>query len=35
VGVDAVRRYEFAGGDRLILNPVENPSTRLTWERIK
>jgi hypothetical protein len=35
VGVDAVRRYEFAAGDRLILSPVENPSSRLTWERIK
>ena len=35
VGVDAVRRYEFAPGDRLILKPVENPMTRLTWERIK
>ena len=35
VGVDAVRRYEFAAADRLILTPVENPSSRLTWERIK
>jgi hypothetical protein len=35
VGVDAVRRYEFAAGGRLILSPVENPSSRLTWERIK
>jgi hypothetical protein len=35
VGVDAVRRYEFAAVDRLILTPVENPSSRLTWERIK
>jgi hypothetical protein len=35
VGVDAVRRYEFAAGDRLILSPDENPSTHLTWERIK
>jgi hypothetical protein len=35
VGVDAVRRYEFAPGDRLILRPVENPTRRLTWERIK
>ena len=31
VGVDAVRRYEFAAGDRLILSPVENPSAHLTW----
>jgi hypothetical protein len=35
VGIDAVRRYEFASDDRLILTPVENPKTRLTWERIK
>lgn len=35
VGVNATRRYEFAVGDRLILSPVENPSSRLTWERIK
>ena len=35
VGVDAVRRYEFGVGDRLILSPAENPSSRLTWERIK
>lgn len=35
VGEDAVRRYEFAAGDRLILIPVENPTTRVTWERIK
>ncbi len=35
VGVDAVRRYEFAPGDRLILPPVENPTRRLTWERVK
>jgi len=33
--VDAVRRYEFGPGDRLILTPVENPTTQLTWERIK
>jgi hypothetical protein len=35
VGVDAVRRYEFASNDRLILTPVENPKIRLTWERIR
>ena len=35
VGVDAVRRYEFASGGCLILTPVENPTRRLTWERIK
>ncbi len=35
VGVDAVRKYEFAPGDRLILTPVENPSVRLTWERAR
>jgi hypothetical protein len=31
---DAVRRYEFATEDRLILRPIEN-ITALTWERIK
>jgi Lipocalin-like domain len=35
VGVDLVRHYEFAPGDRLILTPVENPSTHLTWERVR
>lgn len=35
VGVDAVRRYEFASGDRVILTPVENPTIRLTWERVR
>jgi Lipocalin-like domain len=35
VGVDAVRRYEFASADRLILTPVENPKMRLTWERAR
>jgi hypothetical protein len=35
VGVDLVRRYEFASGDRLILTPVDNPSVHLTWEREK
>jgi len=35
VGVDAVRRYEFAPGDRLILTPVDNPSLHLTWERVR
>jgi len=35
VGVPAVRRYEFAPGDRLILTPLENPTRHLTWERIK
>ena len=34
VGIAAVRRYEFAG-DRLILTPVENPTTHLTWERTR
>jgi hypothetical protein len=31
---DFVRRYEFAGNDRLILRPIENMNA-LTWERIK
>jgi hypothetical protein len=35
VSTDAVRRYEFATGDRLLLTPVENPKSCLTWERIK
>ena len=35
VGVDAVRRYEFSPGDRLILTPLESPARHLTWERIK
>jgi hypothetical protein len=35
VGLDAVRRYEFAAGDRLILTPVEYPKMRLTWERVR
>lgn len=35
VGVDAVRQYEFAPGDRLILTPVDNPSLHLTWERVR
>lgn len=32
---DGIRRYEFAPGDRLILGPVGNPTSQLTWERIK
>ena len=35
VGVDLVRQYEFAPGDRLILTPVDTPSTHLTWERVR
>jgi hypothetical protein len=35
IGVDAVRHYEFAPGDRLILTPVEYPKMRLTWERVR
>jgi hypothetical protein len=30
---DFVRRYEFAGPDRLILRPLENQNA-LTWERL-
>ena len=32
---DVVRLYEFGPGDWLILIPVEDPTTQLTWERIK
>lgn len=35
VAREVVRRYEFAPGDRVILTPVENPASRLTWERVK
>ena len=31
---DAVRRYEFVSGDRLILTPVDS-TNRITWERAK
>jgi hypothetical protein len=31
---DAVRRYEFVPGDRLILTPVDS-ANRITWERAK
>ena len=34
VGQDAVRHYEFAPGDRLILIPVET-GNRIIWERAK
>jgi hypothetical protein len=34
VGVDLVRTYEFKG-DRLILTPVDTPTTHLTWERAR
>ena len=34
VGDDAVRRYEFAPGDRVILTPVDT-ANRITWERAK
>jgi hypothetical protein len=33
--VDFVRKYEFAPDGRLMLVPVDNPSNKLTWERIK
>ena len=35
VGGDLVRRFEFAPGDRIVLTPLENPTRRLTWERVK
>jgi Lipocalin-like domain len=31
---DAVRRYEFAPGDRVILTPVDT-ANRITWERAR
>jgi hypothetical protein len=31
---DAVRRYEFVSGDRLILTPVDS-ANQITWERAK
>jgi Lipocalin-like domain len=31
---DYVRRYQFAGDDRLILQPLESQN-QLTWERVK
>jgi hypothetical protein len=34
VGDDAVRRYEFAPGDRVILTPVDS-GNRITWERAR
>jgi hypothetical protein len=34
VGVDAVRGYEFAPGDRVILTPAESRN-QVTWERMK
>jgi len=32
--IEVVRRYEFVGENRVILNPVENPANKLTWERV-
>jgi hypothetical protein len=32
---DGVRQYEFAPDERLILGPVGNPTSRLTWERMR
>ena len=34
VNDDAVRRYEFAPGDRVILTPVDT-ANQITWERAK
>jgi len=34
VGDDAVRRYEFAPGDRVILTPVDS-GNQIVWERAK
>ena len=35
VGVDAVRAFRFETPDTLILTPIENPKTHLTWQRIR
>ena len=32
--IEVVRRYEFVGENRVILNPVENSANKLTWERV-
>ena len=34
IGDDAVRRYEFAPGDRLILTPIDS-GNRIIWERAR
>ena len=34
IGDDAVRRYEFAPGDRVILTPTDS-GNRITWERAR
>jgi hypothetical protein len=34
VGDDAVRGYQFAPGDRVILTPVDS-GNQITWERMK
>lgn len=34
VGDDAVRRYEFAAGDRLVLSPTDSEN-HIIWERAK
>jgi hypothetical protein len=34
IGDDAVRRYEFVPGDRLILTPIDS-GNRITWERAR
>jgi hypothetical protein len=35
IGGDLVRKFEFAAGDRIVLTPLENPTRRLTWERVQ
>ena len=30
-----VRRFEFDGPDRVILNPLEYPANKIIWERVK
>ena len=34
IGGDLVRRFEFASNNRIVLTPLENPTRRLTWERV-
>jgi len=34
IGVDAVRGYDFASDDRVVLTPAEN-NARIIWERVR
>ena len=31
---DVVRRFEFIGDNRVVLNPLEHPAKKITWERL-